>query len=128
MSIDNKIEESKQKAIELGIFELVQDVVQNTPYPDAEGRGSGLAGMFSSDRTIKWEGCAIRYWSSGFALSSRSGGTIEKSDGTDLFSASQEHFRDVEVHNFRFGAWVERLRIHAEQLVKAKELAEKQKV
>lgn len=39
MSIDNKIEESKQKAIELGIFELVQDVVQNTPYPDAEGRG-----------------------------------------------------------------------------------------
>ena len=34
----------------------------------------------------------------------------------------------TEVHNFRFGAWVERLRIHAEQLVKAKELAEKQKV
>ena len=36
MSIDNKIEDSKQKAIKLGIFQLMQDVVQNTPDPDAE--------------------------------------------------------------------------------------------
>ena len=125
MSIDNKIEDSKQKAIKLGIFQLMQDVVQNTPDPDAE-KSSGFGGMFSFDRTIEWEGCEIRYWSSGLFPKTRSGGTITKSDGTVLFHGCDEIGSRGEVVSFRFGAWVERLKAHVKQLKKSKELAEKQ--
>ena len=121
MSVDNSISAAKEKAIQLGVFELVCDVVDYTPNSQNEE-----AGLFNADKTIEWEGCAIRHWSSGAFLSFRSGCTIKTSDGTDLFHGYKEAVQDLEIYTFRFGAWVERLRKHVEQLKQAKELAEKQ--
>ena len=106
--MSDEIQKAQQMALELKIHEVINNIITK-------------AGTMPNATEAEWEGCKLASSSFGVTLLS-----ITMSNGIILYKAKIA-FDDIEVTDFRYGSWVEKLKAYSEQITADKKRAETEK-
>ncbi len=93
--------EAQQMAIDLELEKIIENIVTN-------------AGIVPDATKAEWEGCQLTIEHKPSDPSDNF--SIVMSNGQTLYKAKRNNWNDVTVTDFRYGAWVERIKAYSEQL------------
>ena len=110
--MSDEIKKAQKIALDLQIHEIIKNIVTK-------------AGAMPSATKAEWEGCQLEVATGTGALS------ITMPNGTVLYKAINYlligNARGVEISDFRYGTWVEKLKAYSEQITAEKRRAEAEK-
>ena len=103
--MSDEIKKAQQMALELKIHEVINNIITK-------------AGTMPNATKAEWEGCKLASFSFGVTMLS-----ITMSNGMVLYKA-KIGFDDIEITDFRYGSWVEKLKAYSEKITADKKSGE----